>query len=55
MAKSIHLRNIDKIKAKESVHRPYSTMFRRDNRFTGRLSNPLDIHVPVRPGHFAYV
>lgn len=54
-AKSCYVRSIDKIKAKDPVHRPHSTMFRRDSRFTCRLSDPLDNHVPVEPGHFAYV
>lgn len=55
MAHSIYLKNIGNIKAKEAVQKPPTTVFRRDSRFTSRLSNPVDVHSPIRPDHFAYV
>lgn len=55
MAKSLYVKEIDKLRAKNAVHRPHSTIFRRDNRFTCRLSDPFDSHAPVEPGHFAYI
>jgi len=52
---SLNVRNISTIKAKDPVHKSYPKLFRKDSRFTSRLSNPMDIHAPVAPGHFAYI
>ncbi|XP_025202592.1 uncharacterized protein LOC112599750 [Melanaphis sacchari] len=55
MAKSSNVRDLDTIKAKNPIHKSYTKLFRKDSRFTSRLSNPMDIHAPVEPGHFAYI
>ncbi|XP_027842059.2 uncharacterized protein LOC114123325 [Aphis gossypii] len=52
---SLNVRNISTIKAKDPVHKSYPKLFRKDSRFTSRLSNPMDNHAPVAPGHFAYI
>ncbi|XP_050424621.1 uncharacterized protein LOC126835827 [Adelges cooleyi] len=54
-AKSVHLREIEKTKKKEAIHKPLSDVFKRDSRFTSRLSNPQDTHALAPPGHYAYV
>ncbi|XP_015376789.1 PREDICTED: uncharacterized protein LOC107171072 [Diuraphis noxia] len=55
VVKSIHVRDVDMVKAKSPVCKSYPKMFRKDSRFTSRLSNLGDINTPVEPGHFAYV
>ncbi|XP_060853570.1 uncharacterized protein LOC132931674 [Rhopalosiphum padi] len=55
MAKSSNIRDINMIKAKNPIHKPHQKLFRRDSRFTSRLSNPMDSHALVGPGHFAYI
>ncbi|XP_050525267.1 uncharacterized protein LOC126896486 [Daktulosphaira vitifoliae] len=55
IAITVHLKEINKIKAKESIHKPLTGVFKRDNRFTSRLSNPQDTHKSVTPEHYAYV
>ncbi|XP_022179466.1 uncharacterized protein LOC111040056 [Myzus persicae] len=42
-------------KAKQPIHKPLAHLFRKDNRFTSRMSNPNDYHAPVDPAHFAFV
>lgn len=42
-------------KVKQSVHKPLAHVFKKDSRFTSRMSDPNDYHAPVVPGHFAYV
>ncbi|XP_060850415.1 uncharacterized protein LOC132929237 [Rhopalosiphum padi] len=42
-------------KAKQPIHKPLTHLFKKDNRFTSRMSNPNDYHAPVDPAHFAFV
>ncbi|KAL4119580.1 hypothetical protein QTP88_012380 [Uroleucon formosanum] len=42
-------------KAKQPIHKPLAHLFKKDSRFTSRMSNPNDYHAPVDPAHFAFV
>ncbi|XP_003245597.1 uncharacterized protein LOC100571648 [Acyrthosiphon pisum] len=52
---SVPVNRYEYVKAKQSIHKPLAHLFKKDSRFTSRMSNPNDYHAPVDPEHFAFV